>query len=178
MKLTTACSLAILSSAAAFSPNSMLSKSAVFANSATTASTSLSRPMVASQEVEVNNVVNNGQRKKTKEVSSRKQTAQRFTYIYFSHHTHSCPSFTQLNSTGTSPTRIQRTHRTRNRTLHPPRIRRSPRKARRTRSRMERRSPRNLLHRCRIRSRRPIHLQPFRGVLRSSQCERGCGEGH
>merc|ERR1719223_1865340 len=45
----------------------MLSKSAVFANSATTASTSLSIPMVASQEVEVNNVVNNGQRKKTKE---------------------------------------------------------------------------------------------------------------
>ena len=71
MKFTVAASLAILSTAAAFSPNSIKSLSSV----TSVASSNILRPMVASQEVDVNTPVT--QRKKTKEVS-----ANQF-HIYF-----------------------------------------------------------------------------------------------
>lgn len=64
MKFTVAASLAILSTAAAFSPNSIKSLSSV----TSVASSNILRPMVASQEVDVNTPVT--QRKKTKEVSA------------------------------------------------------------------------------------------------------------
>lgn len=64
MKFTVAASLAILSTAAAFSPNSIKSLSSV----TSVASSNILRPMVASQEVDVNTPVT--QRKKTKEVST------------------------------------------------------------------------------------------------------------
>ena len=64
MKFTVAASLAILSTAAAFSPNSIKSLSSV----TPVASSNILRPMVASQEVDVNTPVT--QRKKTKEVST------------------------------------------------------------------------------------------------------------
>ncbi len=72
MKFTAATIVTILSSAVAFSPNSMLSKSLNAANGASRGRdvSFLTRPMVASQEVDANSV-NNGQRKKTKEVSNR-----------------------------------------------------------------------------------------------------------
>ena len=64
MKFTVAASLAILSTAAAFSPNSIKSLSSV----TPVASSNILRPMAASQEVDVNTPVT--QRKKTKEVST------------------------------------------------------------------------------------------------------------
>ena len=71
MKFTVAASLAILSTAAAFSPNSIKSLSSV----TSVASSNILRPMVASQEVDVNTPVT--QRKKTKEVSAN------YFHIYF-----------------------------------------------------------------------------------------------
>lgn len=66
MKFTVAASLAILSTAAAFSPNSIKSLSSVTPVAST--NSNILRPMVASQEVDVNTPVT--QRKKTKEVSA------------------------------------------------------------------------------------------------------------
>lgn len=66
MKFTVAASLAILSTAAAFSPNSIKSLSSVSPVAST--NSNILRPMVASQEVDVNTPV--AQRKKTKEVSA------------------------------------------------------------------------------------------------------------
>lgn len=63
MKFTVAASLAILSTAAAFSPNSIKSLSSVTPVAST--NSNILRPMVASQEVDVNTPVT--QRKKTKE---------------------------------------------------------------------------------------------------------------
>lgn len=66
MKFTVAASLAILSTVAAFSPNSIKSLSSV--TSVASTNSNILRPMVASQEVDVNTPVT--QRKKTKEVSA------------------------------------------------------------------------------------------------------------
>ena len=77
MKFTGATIVTILSTAAAFSPGSMLSKSVVGNVVGHSNMNNLVRPMVASQEVEVNSVTN-APRKKTKEVSFLK-----FGYVPF-----------------------------------------------------------------------------------------------
>lgn len=66
MKFTTATILSsILSTAVAFSPNSLATNSVASRNG----SNGMMRPMVASQDIEANAAPANGQRKRTKEVS-------------------------------------------------------------------------------------------------------------
>lgn len=65
MKFTTATILYILSSAVAFSPNSLVANSVASRDG----SNGMMRPMVASQDIEANAAPSNGQRKRTKEVS-------------------------------------------------------------------------------------------------------------
>ena len=65
MKFTTATILSILSTAVAFSPNSIIANSVASRNG----SNGMMRSMVASQDIEANAAPSNGQRKRTKEVS-------------------------------------------------------------------------------------------------------------
>ena len=135
MKFTTATILSILSTAVAFSPNSLIANSVASRNG----SNGMMRSMVASQDIEANSAPSNGQRKRTKEVSLLSRisnmhrhdcstckiciTSMHLVFFLAIHLlTHYVVFLLQINLIGASSTGFKRTTGPCDWSFHPPRI--------------------------------------------------------